>query len=124
MQDHRISMHLAIQKYQSLPYLLRIIILAGLFIVLGRIGLFYSSTHYGVSMIWPPSGIAIAALLLCGNRMWPGILLGALIVNYSGNIPLPGAAIVSVGSTLEAFVGAYVLVRFFHFQPSLRRVYD
>src|SRR5689334_11995103 len=117
-------MGVSIQKFQSLPYPLRMLILAGLFILLGRIGLLYSSTHYGVSLIWPPSGIAVAAFLLFGNKSWPGIMLGALIVNYSGGIPLPGAAIVSVGSTLEAFAGAYILLHFFRFQPSLRRVYD
>ncbi|HSD51107.1 MAG TPA: MASE1 domain-containing protein [Candidatus Methylomirabilis sp.] len=62
--------------------------------------------------VWPPSGIALAAVLLFGHRLWPGIWLGATLVNATTNVTLVTAASIGVGNTLEALVEAYLLRRF------------
>jgi len=76
-----------------------------------------------VTVVWPATGIALAALLLFGLRVWPGILLGAFVANATTNEPTLVAAAIAVGNTLEAVVGARIL-RGLEFDPSLRRVRD
>jgi len=62
--------------------------------------------------LWPPAGIALAAALVLGNRVWPGIWLGAALVNYSvGELVLP-AAIIATGNTLEALLASSIVRRF------------
>ena len=72
--------------------------------------------------IWASSGLALAALLAWGYRVWPGIALGALATMTSAGLPLTVAGGVSVGSTGEALLGAYLLYRFTRFHSALSRV--
>jgi len=59
--------------------------LAAVYFAAGTLGLKFAVVHPSASAVWPPAGIALAALLLLGYRVWPGILMGAFLVN--GNIP-------------------------------------
>ncbi len=62
--------------------------------------------------VWPPSGIALAALLLFGARVWPGVWLGALLANFAINHS-PGLAVaIASGNTLEALLAAWLAQRF------------
>src|SRR5262249_52981408 len=56
--------------------------------------------------VWPPSGIALAALLLFGARLWPGVWLGAALANITVETSWAAAAVIATGNTLEALVGA------------------
>src|SRR5215470_15082709 len=47
----------------------------------GRLGRLAAPPPGIATVVWPPSGIALAALLLLGNRIWPGIWLGAFLAN-------------------------------------------
>src|SRR5436189_2604003 len=58
-----------------------IFVVAAVYFGAAKLGLSFAFVHSSVSPIWPPAGIAIAAVLLFGNRVWPGIFLGALIAN-------------------------------------------
>src|SRR5262249_18498623 len=61
---------------------------------------------------WPPTGIALAALLLLGRRAWPGIFLGAFVANtWTSGAPWPSLGI-AFGNTLEAVAGAWLVERF------------
>jgi diguanylate cyclase (GGDEF)-like protein len=60
--------------------------------------------------VWPPSGIALAFVLLLGGRVWPGIWLGASLVNVTVQSSLVAATLIGAGNTLEALAGA-ALVR-------------
>jgi integral membrane sensor domain MASE1 len=77
-----------------------------------------------VTAVWPPTGIALAALLLFGYRVWPGVVLGAFLANATTSAPLATAAGIALGNTLEALVGARLLRRLVQFDPALGRVKD
>jgi diguanylate cyclase (GGDEF)-like protein len=62
--------------------------------------------------VWPPSGIALAALLLLGNRVWPGIWVGAALANYTVNSSLLLAVTMGAGNALEALTGAALMKRY------------
>jgi diguanylate cyclase (GGDEF)-like protein/PAS domain S-box-containing protein len=80
--------------------------------------------HKSVSLVWPPTGIALAALLLFGYCLWPGIALGAFLINVSAGAGLAASAGIATGNTLEAFAGAYLLQRLTRFRQSLERPQD
>lgn len=73
--------------------------------------------------VWPPSGIALAALLLRGYRLWPGIVLGDFLLVQSFGGAWPNAAVSALGSLLEALAAAWLLRRA-GFRPSLDRLKD
>ncbi|MEP6743746.1 MAG: MASE1 domain-containing protein [bacterium] len=74
-------------------------------------GLSLASVHTNVSPIWPPTGVAIAALLIFGRSLWPAIFVGALAANLLTHISVATAAGIAVGNTLEALTAWYLLRR-------------
>lgn len=76
-----------------------------------------------VTAVWPPTGIALAALLIWGYRAWPGIWIGAFASNAISAEPLWTAAAVATGNTLAPVFGCWLLRRF-GFENSLERVRD
>jgi integral membrane sensor domain MASE1 len=88
-----------------------------------KLGLALAFSNESVTAVWPPTGIALAALVLWGRGLWPGVLLGAFLANVTTDVPLYTAAGIAVGNTLEAFVGAWLLERF-GFRPTLLRLRD
>jgi integral membrane sensor domain MASE1 len=88
-----------------------------------RFGLYFAVVAEQVSPVWPPSGIALAALLLLGSRAWPGIWLGAAAVNLLANETPATAVAIATGNTLEAVMGAWLLRRV-RFHEGLDRVWD
>jgi signal transduction histidine kinase len=88
-----------------------------------RIGLSFDALGGIATTVWPPTGIALAALVLRGPRLWPAVVAAALAVNAATGIPLWSAAIIAVGNTLEALAGATLLLRF-GFDARLQRVRD
>jgi integral membrane sensor domain MASE1 len=76
-----------------------------------------------VTAIWPPAGIALAALVLGGPRLWPGVALGAFLANVTTDVPLYTTLGITVGNTLEAVAGS-LLLRRAGFSPRLPRLAD
>src|SRR5215475_7993740 len=101
----------------------QIIALAGLYFLAARLGLSLASVNASVSPVWPPTGIAIAAVLLFGYRVWPGILLGAFIANALTPVSLVTAVAIAIGNTFEAICAGAVLSRL-SFHKSLDRAKD
>ena len=109
---------------KRLRYIAGIALLAAIYVIAGRVGFTAAAVHPVVSSAWPPSGIALGTLLLLGTRYWPAIALGAFVVNLTGGIGPLVAASISVGNTLEAVTGAWLLTRLAGFRPSLQRLRD
>src|SRR5216110_2836375 len=105
-------------------YLLRIAAVAAAYYATARVGLLAAVAQSVVSSAWPPSGVALAALLLLGLRLWPGIALGAFLLNWTAGVSAAAAAGIATGNTLEAVAGAWVLGQVVDFRPSLERVRD
>ena len=75
-------------------------------------------------MFWPSSGIALAAILLLGNRFLPAVFIGAFFSNLTSGLPLLAVMGMSAGATLEVWLGVYLLQRFTHFNRRLAEVRD
>ncbi|MFI6899378.1 MASE1 domain-containing protein [Streptomyces sp. NPDC050256] len=106
--------------------LLRILAVAGAYYAAARLGLLRQVTVHGavVTPLWPPTGIALGALLFMGLRVWPGIALGSLLViaTLSDSVSASTALVVA-GNTL-APVCAFLLLRSVGFRPELARLRD
>jgi PAS domain S-box-containing protein len=64
-----------------------------------------------ITPVWPPAGIAVAALLLRGPQLWPAVAAGAIISNATSGVSVGVATAIAVGNTLEALVAWYLLRR-------------
>src|SRR5213079_755279 len=107
--DRKGSWTMQSRRFSGLPL---IGILAVIYFIAGKLGLMLASLHASASPVWPPAGIALAGLLLLGYRAWPGIFIGAFLVNVTtaGNVATSFA--IGTGNTLEALVGAWLVNRF------------
>jgi integral membrane sensor domain MASE1 len=87
---------------------------AAVYFCAGKFGLSLAMVNPSASAVWPPTGLALAATLLWGYRLWPGIFLGAFPVNFA----TPGNSMtdlgIAVGNTMEAPLGAWLANRFAH----------
>jgi len=90
------------------------------YVAAARLGLGLAAFSQGnVTLVWPPSGIAVAVLLLWGFRMGPGVLLGAFVANLMTGSPLVSVLGITLGNTMEAVVAAWLLRRAPDFQLSM-----
>ena len=105
-------------------YPVQVAVLAAAYFVAAKVGLSMAFVAEQVTAVWPPTGIALAAILLLGYRAWPGIALGAFLVNGTTNAPLPTAAGIALGNTLEALVGAWLLRCLVGFDKAMEHVQD
>ena len=74
--------------------------------------------------VWPAYGIALAAFLVCGYRVWPAIALGAFFIAFFSPVTHLAALGQAAGATLAAFSGAFLLQRIARFDKSLSRLRD
>ena len=86
----------------------RSLLVAVVYFAGAELGLSLASLHTNVTPVWPPTGIAIASLLIFGRRVWPGIFVGAFAANL--NLPIASTIGIATGNTLEAVV-AYCLLQ-------------
>lgn len=111
--------------------LLLILVTAIAYGVTGRLGLLLAIPPGYATAIWPPSGIALAALLVGGVRVWPGVVLGSVLVNIwtAFDTSSAGAMLLSVaralgiggGAAVQAVVGALLVQRYVGFPHPLDR---
>jgi two-component system, cell cycle sensor histidine kinase and response regulator CckA len=97
--------------------------LAVCYFVLAQLSFRSASVHPVVASVWPPAGLALAALVFFGRGMWPGVFVGALLANAAQGLPWPTPALIAMGNSLAAVAGAYAL-QGFAFQIELNRVRD
>src|SRR5213594_3401517 len=82
------------------------------YFVAGKFGLMLASLHASASPVWPPAGIALAAMLLLGYRVWPAIFVGAFVVNLTTAGDVVTSIAIAIGNTLEGMAGAFLVNRF------------
>ncbi|HTM15284.1 MAG TPA: SpoIIE family protein phosphatase [Terracidiphilus sp.] len=102
----------------------RLVVTFAAYFVAGKIGLAIPFTSANVSPLWMPAGLALAAMLVWGRRVWPAIALGAFAVNYFSGLPFLVSVGLGVGNTAGAFCGVLLLQRTSDFQWSLPRLRD
>ena len=105
-------------------YFAGIAVLAGAYYGAAKLGLSFAFQTSSVTAVWPPTGFALAALVLWGYRFWPGVAIGAFLANSWTGVPLAATIGISCGNTLEALAGAYLLCGVANFRPALERVRD
>ena len=96
------------------------VLLAAAYALAGRLGLALAFVNPSASAVWPPTGIALAAVLFLGPRVWPGIFVGAFLVNELTAGSFVTSLLIASGNTLEALVTGYLVNRF----AGGRRVFD
>ena len=84
----------------------------GLYVVAGKLGLSLAFVHASASPVWPPTGVALAALLTLGYRVWPAIFAGAFVVNVTTMGSVATSLGIASGNTLEGLLGAYLVNRY------------
>ena len=97
------------------PYFRRLIVAACLiltYFAAGRLGLKLAILNASASPVWPPTGIALAALLILGSRMWPAVFVGAFLVNITTAGNVATSLGLATGNTLEGLAGAWLITRF------------
>lgn len=101
-----------------------ILALAAVYFCAGKFGLSLAVVNASSSAVWPPTGIALAVLLLCGYRLWPGIFLGAFLVNLTTQGTLVTSLGIATGNTLEALLGAWLVNQFANGRHAFDRALD
>src|SRR5580704_5452097 len=86
--------------------------LAAIYFVSGKLGLRVAFVHPSSTAVWPPAGIVLAAFLILGYRIWPGVFLGAFLVNMTTVGTIWTSLGIATGNTLEGLIGAYLVIRF------------
>jgi len=103
----------------------RMVMLVGLYFLgglLGKQGAFLSGS---VVLVWPPAGIALAAILLFGYRFWPGVALGAVLFACINGTPFGFFTLgTAIGNTMGAVVCAFLLKQISGFNNSMERTRD
>jgi integral membrane sensor domain MASE1 len=99
------------------------LLLAAAYVATALLGFSLAFSVKQVTAVWPPTGIAVAALLLWGPRLWPGIWLGAFASNALTHEPLWTAAAIAVSNTLGP-LAAVALLRALGFDNALDRIRD
>ncbi len=94
-----------------LKYSLGILLFSALYFCGGQLGLQFQKFN-SVTHIWPPSGIALAAVLLFGRRIWPGIVIGVMLLAYSAGVPVKAYMLGILGNVIEPIFGAWLITRF------------
>lgn len=94
------------------PDLARIAALALVYFLAGKFGLLLAFANQSASPVWPPTGIALAAAVLLGPQVWPGVLIGAFLVNVTTTGSWLTSIGIATGNTLEVLVGSVLARRF------------
>src|SRR5436309_11818896 len=105
-----------------LSTLTRVVILTAIYFLGGLLGKESSFLSGSVALVWPPAGIALAAILLFGYRFWPGVALGAILFSFMNGMPLGFFTLgTAIGNTVGAIVCTFLLKRSIGFDNAMAR---
>jgi integral membrane sensor domain MASE1 len=94
-----------------LEFVIELTGIAVIYVGFAKLSLALASIHPSATPIWPPTGYALAAVLLLGYRVSPAIFLGALVANVTTAGSVGTSLAIATGNTLESLVGAYLINR-------------
>ena len=94
------------------------------YVAAGKLCLRFASVHPSATPVWPPTGLAIAALLALGSRFWPSIFVGAFVVNLTTAGSVFTSIGIACGNTLEAVLASYLVTRFANGRHAFERTWD
>ena len=112
------------KRSQFLKRILTGLAVSAAYIVAGKLSLRLASVHPSISPVWPPTGIAIVALLMLGRRFWPSIFAGAFIVNLTTAGSMASSLGIALGNTLEAVVATFLVTRFANGRHAFEKSWD
>ncbi len=104
--------HSAFPSRRTGAYVATVAALTAAYFAAGKLGLMLATVHASVTPVWPPTGIALAAFLVLGLRVWPAILVGAFLVNLTNEGSAATSLGIATGNTLEGVIGALLVNRF------------
>lgn len=110
--------------YTGIDFVVRTLVLAVVYFAAARFGRIFFQSGEHTAVIWLPAGIALAAFLIGGTRMWPGIVLGALAGALQEGMSPRISVVFTLGSVLEAYVATLLLRRIPGFHERLERIQD
>ncbi|HZU81425.1 MAG TPA: MASE1 domain-containing protein [Polyangiaceae bacterium] len=109
-------------RQETLRTCLRIAALAASYVATAKYGLMLGAVGGFATLVWPPTGIALACLMRAGVVLWPGVCLGAFVVNVWSGAPVAAAAGIALGNTAEAVLGTLAMARFAGFRGAFDRL--
>jgi PAS domain S-box-containing protein len=110
---------------QKLSASTRVVVLIALYFVGGLVGKKTTFLSGSVVLVWPPAGIALAAILLFGYRFWPGVALGAILFSTMDGRPFGFFTLgTAIGNTMGAIVCTFLLKRITAFDNAMERTRD
>jgi len=92
-----------------------------IYVLFAKLVLPFASASGNVSILWLPSGWALAVVLVGGKKYWPGVFVGAFLVHVFGGEPVWLASVIATGATLEALIGLWLLERNGKFNLAMRQ---
>jgi len=114
---------MALGRRHGVQYAGSVAVLGAAYYIAGRLGLELAYLDGAVAALWPPAGLGVAVLFLYGVRLWPGIVIGDLLL---ADFSQPAGTIAgqTVGNTVALIVGALVLRRLAGPRVTLERIVD
>jgi diguanylate cyclase (GGDEF)-like protein/PAS domain S-box-containing protein len=101
--------HTVDQLMQKMKYITLCFTLTVVYFLAAKLGLLFAFEQANVSPMWPSTGLAIAALVHYGYRLWPVIFVGALAVNATTEISIIASIGIASGNALEAIVASFFI---------------
>jgi diguanylate cyclase (GGDEF)-like protein len=94
------------------------------YILAAKLSLRLASVHPSATPVWPPTGFAIATLVVLGLRFWPAIFMGAFLVNITTAGSVLTTFGIATGNTLEALLASLLVIRFANGRHAFERTWD
>lgn len=104
-------------------YYTKVFFLAVITFLAAKLGLKFALFDDNISLVWPPTGISLAALLIFGKRLWPGVFIGALVATLSTGVSWVFAVGAAFANVIEALLGT-ILITKYKIRHQLDRIWD
>jgi signal transduction histidine kinase len=122
--ERTVSARVQATRAGSLRRIAPMVLLAVSYFLAAKLGLMLAIVHASATAVWPPTGIALAGLLLLGSRAWPAVAIAAFLANITTLGSVASCLGIAAGNTLEALVAAALVRRFASGSEAFDRAMD